>query len=967
MICPRCNTTTPDDAPRCPQCGVSFQGLDTNETIGPGGSTPAPASSASARKPSTAAGVLTPPPSSVTPGSGGISGSGSGSGSGGGSSGISWSRLQDLVPGSDFSARFRIEAMLGQGGMGMVFKAYDKELDRPVALKVLRPELTPDPAALQRFKQELLLATKVSHKNILRIHDLGEAGGVKFISMAFIEGEDLWHLLKREGKLPEERIVAIGKQLCGALEAAHAEGIIHRDLKPQNVLVDASGNIFVSDFGLAKSLEAGTAGMTRAGEYLGTPRYMSPEQVEGKPLDNRSDLYSLGLILYEMAAGEVPFKGESTLQVMFARVQSKPKNPKEVNPDIPAYLERVIMRCLEKDPAARYQHAREIAAELEGTPAPSGTQAPSGSRTFQITLPGAGSRPKLYIFGAVVAVLALLLAIPPVRHLIFRTSGGGSSSVSGIPPLAQGKYVAVLPFRVLGDPTALGYVAEGLGEAISAKLFQMKDVRVASSSAVEKVDAKEPLDKIARELGVNLILQGKVQGSSDRLSVIVNLEDVAGGKRLWSQEFSGVPKDLLTLEDQMYNGLLTAMELKPSGDELAKGAARPTENIEAYDLYLKGRNSMRGFQDPRNVEAAIKFYEDALKKDSGFALAYAGMADASLAMYKEKKDSFWSGRALAAAQQAQRLNEKLPEVHFALGSVYSATGKTSEAIAELKRALELAPNSDDGYRRLGSAYLSQGEKDPAVTAYKKAIEVNPYYWLNHNALGSAYLQFGENDKSLAAFKQVTELEPDNFAGYENMGNSLLRQGKYSDAIPLFQKSLSLQSDYSTYSNLGVAYFYLEQYGEAVKGFEKAVEMNPNEQIAWGNLADAYRWSGQKDKANTTYDKAIALAYKELQVNPRSASTLGYLASYYAKKGESAKALDFSRRARAIDPQDVYLVYQEALVQALAGRSNDALKSLREAFRRGYPAEEAVKEPELKNLRTNPEFAKLVKEFPAKPN
>jgi serine/threonine-protein kinase len=874
--------------------------------------------------------------------------------------GLSWSRLQDLVPGSEFSARYRIEAMLGQGGMGMVFKAYDKELDRPVALKLLRPELTPDPAALQRFKQELLLATKVSHKNILRIHDLGEAGGVKFISMAFVEGEDLSHLLKREGKLPVETLTAIGKQLCAALEAAHAEGIIHRDLKPQNVLVDTSGNIYVSDFGLAKSLEAGAAGMTRAGEYLGTPRYMSPEQVEGKPLDNRSDLYSLGIILYEMATGDLPFKGDSTLQVMFQRVQQKPKNPKELNPDTPDYLEKVILRCLEKDPARRYQHAREIASDLETA------HAPAGSRTLHITLPVGGAGAKLYIAGAAAAALAILLAIPPLRHLIFRTPAGNSAATSGIPPLSQGKYVAVLPFRVLGDPTALGYVAEGLGEALSAKLFQMKDVRVASSSSVEKVDQKDTLDKMARKLGVNLIVQGKVQGSGERMSVIVNLENVADGKRVWSQEFSGVPQDLLTMEDHIYNELVTALQVKPSGDELARGAARPTENIEAYDLYLKGRNAMRGSQDVRNIEGAIKFYESALQKDSTFALAYAGLADSSLAMYREKKDSFWSQRALAAAQQARRLNDKLPEVHFSLGGVYSATGKTAESITELKRALELAPNSDDGFRRLGSAYLSQGQKDAAIATYMKAADVNPYFWLNHNALGVAYLQLGENEKALASFKRVSELEPDNYLGYQNMGVSLMREGKYADSIPLFQKALSIQSDYSTYSNLGVAYFYLERYAESVTVFEKAVVLNPNEQIAVGNLADGYRWSGQKDKANATYDRAIGLAYKDLQVNPRSASTLGYLASYYAKKGEPAKAADFIRRARAIDSHDVYLVFQQAVVAALAGHANDALLSLREAFKRGYPVEEAQKEPELKNLRALSEFDRLVKEFATKP-
>jgi tetratricopeptide (TPR) repeat protein/TolB-like protein len=920
--------------------------MDSEATLG--GDSSAPSAAASSQRPATGAAVLTPPPSGMSSTPAETSG------------GISWSSLESLVPGTEFGPRYRIEALLGEGGMGRVYKAYDKDLDRNVALKLLRPELTPNAVAMQRFKQELLLATKVSHKNILRIHDLGEAGGIKFISMAFVEGEDLSQRIKREGRLPVSTVVQIARQLCGALEAAHAEGILHRDLKPQNVLIDRSDVVYVSDFGLAKSLEAGAAAMTRAGEYLGTPRYMSPEQVEGKPLDARSDLYSLGLILYEMVSGEVPFKGDSALQLMYQRVKQKPKSPREVNPEIPQYVEKVILRCLEKDVERRYQNAREIIVDLEGE------RATSGARSVQFSLPVLEGRGKwLMAGGGVLLLLLLSLAIPGVRHFVLRQPATNGGPSSGIPPLAQGKYLAVLPFRVLGDATALGYVAEGLSDAISSKLFQLRDVHTAASSAVEKVGEKDSLEKAARQLGVNLIVQGKVQGAGDRIRITVNLEDVAGGRRVWSQEFSGVAKDLLTLEDQIYNQLVSALAINPSSDELARGTARPTENIEAYDLYLKGRNAMRGSQDTRNVETAIRFYEDALKKDSGFALAYAGLTDASLQMYRVKKDPFWAQRALAAAQQAQRLNDKLPEVHFSLGSVFVATGKSSEAIAELKRALQLAPNSDEGYRRLGNAFLSRGEKETSIEAFRKAVEVNPYFWLNQNSLGNAYLQLGENEKALAAFRRVTELEPDNAAGFGNVGSAYVRMGKYEECIPWFQRAIAVQPTSPRYSNLGVAYFYLKRYTEALTMFAKAAELNPNEVIVQGNLGDAYRWSGQKDKARETYDKAIALAYKDLQVNPRSAGTLGMLALYYAKKEDAGQAQTFIRRARAIDGNNVELMYIEGVTQALAGRSSEALRSLREAFQKGYPAEEAKNDPELGNLSSKPEFASLLSEYSAK--
>jgi eukaryotic-like serine/threonine-protein kinase len=862
-----------------------------------------------------------------------------------------------LGPGSDFGPRYRIEALLGQGGMGRVYKAYDKDIDRTVALKVVREGFVGDADALRRFKQELNLASKISHKHILRIHDMGTVGETRFISMAYVEGQDLHHILKDNPEMPIERVVNFARQLAEALAAAHAEGIVHRDLKPQNILVDKDDQIYVSDFGLAKSFEEGAVGMTKTGAFLGTPRYMSPEQVEGKPVDQRSDLYAFGLILYEMLAGDVPFTGESTLKVMYQRIQERPKSLKLMKPGLPNYLVRITMRCLERDPADRYQSAYEILADLQGS------KSASGSRTVQIELPEFAERRWVWYVTAAVALLILAFAIPPVRHLIpgLGVKGGGSG-ISGIPSLSEGKFVAILPFKILGDDQSLGYVAEGLSEALSAKLFQLKDLRLSSDTAVATVSDKDPLEKTARKLGANLIVQGMIQGGADKMSIIVNLMDIPDAKKLWSQQFSGVAKDLLTIEDQMSTQLVTALDIKPTGEEMARAGAHPTENIEAYDLYLKGRNSLRGQQDLKNVETAINYFEQALKKDPGFALAYAGVSDASLVMYLEKKDNFWSQKALAAAQQAGRLNDNLPEAHFALGRIYNASGKNAEAIVELKRVLELAPNSDDGYRGLGRAYLALGQKEQSLQAYQKAVQINPYYWFNYNSLGTACSQLGEYEQALRAFHQVTELEPDNSFGYLNQGVIYIQLGKNQDAIPYLQKALLIQPDYKTYTDLGTAYFNLKRYAESVPMFEKAVEMSPNDEVLVGNLADSYRWSGQRDKANGTYDKAIALAFKQMEVNPRDAETMGDLALYYAKKGNSGQALDFIRRARAINQANVNLIYVEATVYAICDRPSDSLKSLREAFQKGYSVEEATNDPELGTIQKQPEFAKLVAEF-----
>ncbi|MFZ3216914.1 MAG: tetratricopeptide repeat protein [Candidatus Acidiferrales bacterium] len=876
-----------------------------------------------------------------------------------------------IAPGSDFGPRYRIEALLGQGGMGRVYKAYDKDLDRTVAIKVVREGAIGQADALKRFKQELVLASKISHKNILRIHDMGDVGGLRFISMAYVEGQDLQHIIRDNPAMPLERVLKFAQQIAEALAAAHAEGVVHRDLKPQNLLVDKNDQIYVCDFGLAKSFEEGAIGMTRTGAFLGTPRYMSPEQVEGKPADGRADLYSYGLILYEMVTGDVPFTGESTLKVMYQRIQEKPKSPKLIKPDLPNWLVKIIMRCLERNPDERYQNAYEILADLQGGSSGSGvsrmsmSRIGSGSQSVIIQIPEFASRRWVWVVAGVVALLLLAFAIPPVRHLIpgLGVEQPGSAS-SGIPPLSSGRYVAILPLQVIGDQSQLGYLAQGIQEALSAKLFQLKGVHVTSSDAAAKADQKQTPQKIARSLGANMLVQGMVQGNGEKIRIILNLENVVEGKRAWSQQFDGVPADLFTLEDQIYAQVVSALDVNPTNEENANAEARPTQNVAAYDLYLRGRNSLRS-HDAKNIQAALDYFDQALKQDPKFALAYAGIADASLRMYGSTKESFWTQKALGAAQQAEQLNGNLAEVHSTLGSVYNTTGKHAEAIAELKMAISLAPTSDEAYRRLGDTYLASGNAAQAIENFQKAVELNPYFWVNQDELGIAYSQMGDYPKALEAFKQITVLEPDIDAGYENIGNIYLEQGKYEESIPYFQKALQIEPYFTTYSNLGTAYFFLKQYPNAAAMFEKATALDPNDTLTMVNLADAYRWSQQQDKAHATYQQAISLGFKELQTNPQNAEVMAQIAISYAKTGNAQQADEFIRRARAIDKENIQYIYDQAEIDAVTNRAPDALKSLQEALEKHYPAEFAAGDPEFAVLQKDPRFNALIQRYSAK--
>jgi serine/threonine protein kinase/tetratricopeptide (TPR) repeat protein/TolB-like protein len=869
-----------------------------------------------------------------------------------------------LQEGDVLGGRYEILALLGEGGMGAVYKAKDREVERVVALKLIRPEMASNPAILARFKQELMTAHQVTHKNVIRIYDLAEADGVKFITMEYVEGSDLRQLLKEHGKFSPDEAADMIRHVCMALDAAHSVGIIHRDLKPQNIMQDKAGRILVMDFGLARSVQS--EGMTQTGALLGTIEYMSPEQAMGKTLDQRSDLFAVGLIFYELLSGKMPFKAETAMASLLMRNQERAVPLAEIDATVPAGLSDIVGRCLERDLERRYPNAAEIVADLDAW---QGKRPVMASIVMQ-----AQKQPRVIPWNwiapaaTVLALSGLFLAIPRTRHLLFPTQvAGGRAGIinTSLPALSQGKFVAVMPFRVIGDQSSLGYVADGLGEAVSTKLFELKDVRLTSPTETAKMDPKAPLLQVAKDLGVNLIVYGTVQGSTDNLRITVNLENLAESRRVWSQEFTGVAGDLLTLEDQIFAKLVDALEAKPTDKEMAAVTAHPTENIEAYNLYLKGRNALGGTPDQKTIQTAMNFFGGALQKDPGFALAYSGLADANLVMYGQKKDKYWSERAVEAAKKAAQLNDKLPEVHFALGSAYAVTGQTVQAIAEDKRALELSPNSDEAYRRLGNTYKANGQKDDAIRALEKAVQLNPYYWYNLAALGNAYFEFGEMDKSVKAYQQVVQLEPENPVGYSNLGAAYFTMGKYDDGIAAFQKSLQIRPTADIYTNLGTGYFYEKKYPEALTMFEKSVELNSEDETTMGNLADGYRITGNTAKAQETYGKAIGLAYKELRVNPRDADVVGRLALYYAKKGDTQQAAEFVKRARAINPSVANLLFDSAVVKTLGNQPAEAVKDLGLALQKGYSAKDAAEEPEFTPLRSRPDFQALIKRYESK--
>jgi tetratricopeptide (TPR) repeat protein len=704
---------------------------------------------------------------------------------------------------------------------------------------------------------------------------------------------------------------------------------------------------------------------------------MSPEQALGDPLDARSDIFSLGVVVYEMLSGVRPFQADSNLATMRQLVNSAPKPLNEIAPGVPSEMLRIVDKALAKEPSERFQSAAEMLRDVKlllitGGQNGSETVADQSRGKIAATfsrwrIPPARRYMRLWFAIGAVCLLLVIASVTPLGHrtLVRISAPPSGRHTSGVSDARQPKYLAVLPFRVPGDEAQLKEQADGIVEALSAKLFQLQDVHLASSSAVEVALKQETLPKIARYLGVKLLVEGTMQTTGDRIETIVRLEDPETNRALWTQQFRFAPADLLAMEDDIYNKLVAALGIKLSNEDLAHAATRPTEDIDAYGLYLKARSILRGQRNLKTVGAAIDLFNQAVLKDPGFALAYAGLCDADLIMFDLTKEAVWPEKALGAAHQAERLNSNLPEIHVSLGGAYKATGKTAEAIAELKRTLELAPNSDEGYRRLAGTYLDAGRVQEALQMYKKANEVNPYYWVNHNQFGAAYMKIAQYDKAVEEFTRVTQLEPDRATGYINLGVAYYQAGKWNECIPAFEKSIALSPSFFAYNNLAVIYNNLGRYQDAIRVAQKAVEMNANEYAAVANLADAYRFSGQREQAMATYDKAITLAFKSFQVNPRDAVALGSLASYYSMKGDSGQALQFIQRARSIDPDNVSLAYKQAVVCARAGKETEALQSLNEALTKGYSPKEIENNPDLKALRSRPEFQKLLSDVSGK--